>query len=83
MSSNESDAPALKFADALAAELDASPPIRFDCDAAAAYLLAALLQLACRHPQVNDHSRAFAREFVAQLKAIGPVTAAILEMGWD
>ena len=67
----------------ITSELTAAPPVTVKMAALTAYHLVAVLQLACRHPEIDQRHITMVKDFIRQLGPIGPVTAATLEMGWD
>lgn len=75
-----------EMAEALLVELRSAPPIKVELDAYNAYKLVGLLQLAIRHPLVNQRmpwAAVMVHAMVDALSAIGPVTARTMEMGFD
>lgn len=72
-----------EIAEQLAAELKRSPAISLTLDAASAFRIGALLQLAWRHPNVGEDNRAFIIGLLDEISRIGPVVKAMLHQGWD
>jgi hypothetical protein len=60
-----------------------APRVTFTLEACAAFYLVALLQLACRHPDMGPRDVSLVRELADQVKRIGPATAEAIERGWD
>lgn len=80
------DARDREMAEALLIELRAAPPIMVELDAYNAYKLVGLLQLAIRHPLVNQRmpwAAEMVHAMVDVFSAIGPVTARTMQMGFD
>jgi hypothetical protein len=74
---------AKEIAQLLRAEFATAPPIHFYLDAASAFHVVGLLQLALSHPVCEPRDTELVRRLVAQLEPIGPATATVLEMGFD
>ena len=67
----------------LARECKKAPRIKFDIDAVSALKMVGLLQLALRHPGMDEGFPAFVHELAAQLRVIGPTFARVVDMGFD
>jgi hypothetical protein len=74
-----------QIVDAIAHQLSEAPHIVLELDASAAFTVASAVQLACRHPSLEETVlRSVLVEVVDQIGAQlgGPVEAAIRQ-GWD
>lgn len=67
----------------LIAELKDAPPVTVKMSAFTAYSLVSILQLACRHPKIDQQHVTLVKDFIRQLGQVGPATAASFEIAWD
>jgi hypothetical protein len=69
---------------AIVEQMRGHPGVTFHLDAQAAFTLAGALQLACRHPVLDDLVRDLLVEVVEHIaEGLGGPIAAALEAGWD
>lgn len=81
--------PDLQLAEQFARDFDAlctgGPSVTLQLDAAQAWIVMAMLQLACRHPDNTGHSRLITETIARALQtavATTPALNAVAELGW-
>jgi hypothetical protein len=69
---------------ALADWMAEQPGILLELDPQTAFMLAASLQLACRHPQMDDAIRAHMSELVDHISnSLGGPVVVVIQAGWS